>query len=339
MKWEISVVIPAYNAAFWIPKTIRRVVNALKLANVKNAEIIIVDDGSSDDTAQVLEDFKTIFPIRVISQPNSGRFLSRKNGTEAAKYEYILFIDTRIYINQKSIKFLVDEITEHPNRRVWTSHVYLDKNSNLYARFWDAITSLAWRRYFLNPRDYSYGLKEFDHFPKGTTCFFVPREIIKEANHWFIKNTKDLKTSNDDTLLIRHIAEKNNININPKFSCTYHARTSLKQYTRHVYHRGQVFVDGFLRRDGNRFYYSLIVFLLLSILVPVVFIMFPSIIVPTLITAVVLWVVEPFLMLLLGVSLEDSISVFVLSPLFVITYGAGIWTAFYRLHIRGKVKV
>jgi hypothetical protein len=207
----------------------------------------------------------------------------------------------------------------------------------MYARFWDAITSVAWRRYFANPRDYSYGLKEFDHFPKGTTCFFVPKDIIQEANDWFVHNTKDLKTSNDDTLLIRRIAEKNDININPEFSCTYHARTNLKQFTRHVYHRGQVFVDGFLRRDGNRFYYPLIGFLLLSLLMPIVLIFFPNIILPILLLGGVFWIAELFVLILLGISMTDALSVFVLSPLFGIAYGLGIWKAFYKLHIKGKL--
>jgi glycosyltransferase involved in cell wall biosynthesis len=335
---DVSVVIPSFNGATWLPLSVPKVDLALKRAKIKKAEIIVVDDGSTDNTKDVVKKIDTNFPLRIISQPNSGRFVARKTGTNAANYEHILFIDTRIYIAPNALKFVTEEIAKKPERQVWTSHVYLDKNSNMYARFWDAITSLAWRRYFSHPRDYSYGLKEFDHFPKGTTCFFVPKKIIKEANEWFTHNTKDLKTSNDDTLLIRHIAEKTNININPQFSCTYHARTSLKQYTRHVYHRGQVFVDGFLRRDGNRFYYPLITFLFLSILVPVVLILFPSIIVPTVMAGAVLWIVELILMLVLGVSLKDSMSVFVLSPLFAFAYGAGIWRAFYKLHIRSKVK-
>lgn len=60
----------------------------------------------------------------------------------------------------------------------------------MYARFWEAITFVAWRRYFANPRDMSYGIKDFDMYPKGTTCFFVPKTVIEDANSWFEKILK-----------------------------------------------------------------------------------------------------------------------------------------------------
>ena len=336
MKGEtfgISVIVPAYNASAWLEKSIPKTDAAMVRADVKQAEFIIVDDGSSDDTNQIAKKLKLHFPCKILSQKNSGRFVARKNGTDEAKYNNILFIDTRVYINPDGIKFLAETIAKQPGRQVWTSHVILNKKSNIYARFWDAITSVAWRRYFSNPRDYSYGLEEFDYFPKGTTCFFVPKDVIKEANSWFANHTKDLKTSNDDTLLIRHIAETNNININPKFSCTYHARTNLRQYIQHVFHRGQVFVDGFLRRDGNRFYYPLVVFLTGCVAVPITLIIWPQFIAWFVLVGVLIWSAEFIALILLGISSQDAMSVVTLTPLFAFVYGAGIWKAFIRLHL------
>lgn len=331
---SVSVVMPAYNAAAWLPKSIPKVADALQHAQIIHAEIIIVDDGSSDDTGIVARNLKTPYPVKVISQINSGRFLARQVGVTQAAYDFILFIDTRIYITPLALKFIVDEMKRKPDRTVWTSHVYLDKSSNVYARFWDALTMLAWRRYFSKPRDCSYGLKDFDHYPKGTTCFFVPKALIQKANNWFITKTKDLKTSNDDTLLIRQIAERTNININPAFSCTYHARSNIRQYCRHVFHRGKVFVDGFLRRDGNRFFWPLIIFLLLSIFVPAACIIYPSVILPLLFVAAIAWILELPISLVLGIGYKDAWALFMLTPLFAVVYGAGIWAAFYRLHLR-----
>lgn len=333
---KISVVVPAYNAATWLPKSIPRTVTALINAGIKHAEIIVIDDGSTDDTVRIAGELKTTFPIRVISQPNGGRFLARKLGTENAQYEYILFVDTRIYIAPNGLKFLTEEITKNPERKIWTSHVYLDKKGNIYARFWDALTSLAWRRYFSNPRDYSYGIKEFDYFPKGTTCFFVPKAVVQEANDWFFKNTKDLKTSNDDTLLIRHMAEKTNININPKFSCQYHARSTFKQYLKHVFHRGKVFVDGFLRRDGNRFYWFIIAFLIGSIALPIFLALNPMLFLPLILVAVLVWLLGLMTTIMLGIEYKDAGSLFLLLPAFVLSYGAGIWTETIKIYIRGR---
>lgn len=330
----VSAVLPTYNGSSWLPKSIPRLDKALKQAGVANAEILVVNDGSTDDTLEVLQTIHTEYPMRVISQPNGGRFLARKLGTEEAKYKYILFIDTRIYIEPNGLKFIVEEMAQNPERKVWTSHVYLDKKSNIYARFWDAIASVAWRRYFSNPRDYSYGINEFDYFPKGTTCFFVPKETIEEANDWFAANTKDLKTSNDDTLLIRRIAERTNININPKFSCIYHARSNFKQYLKHVFHRGKVFVDGFLRRDGNRFFWFIIAFLVGTVALPIVLILFPHLILPLLAIAATGWAASLALILLLGINPKDALSLFILLPPFILSYGAGIWAATVKIYLR-----
>lgn len=333
---KVSAVMPTYNGSSWLPLSIPRLDDALRRAKLDDAEILIVNDGSTDDTLEVLKTIKTHYPLRVVSQPNSGRFLARKLGTEEAKFEYILFIDTRIYIAPDGLKFIAEEMARKPERTVWTSHVYLDKANNIYARFWDAITSLAWRKYFSNPRDYSYGLAEFDYFPKGTTCFFVPKAIIQEANDWFAQNTKDLKTSNDDTLLIRRIAGHTNININPQFSCTYHARSNYKQYLKHVFHRGKVFVDGFLRRDGNRFFWAILAFLVGTIALPIILAIWPQLILPLLAVGAGAWVAGLITTLLLRINPKDALSLFLLLPSFVVSYGAGIWAATIKIYLRGR---
>jgi glycosyltransferase involved in cell wall biosynthesis len=327
---------PAYNAAAWLPRSVPRLSSALKKANIKKAEIIIVNDGSSDDTEKVAQSLKVGYPVKVISQPNAGRFIARDSGVKAAKYEYILFIDTRIFIGENSLKYIGEKISSGNEKVVWTSHVFIDRNGNPYARFWEAITFIAWRKYFANPRDCSFGIKDFDYYPKGTTCFFVPTAVISEANDWFVTQTKNEKASNDDTLLIRRIAENYPINLSPNFNCQYHARTNLKQYCKHVFHRGKVFVDGFLRRDGNRFYWLLISFLMASVILPVCLIIFPELFIPVIAVFGVAWVLELLAAIALRVPIKDAASLFILSPLFAVFYGAGIWTAVFDIYVRPK---
>lgn len=324
---EVTVVIPTYNGADWLPKSVPKVDKALQAANLKNAEILIIDDGSTDLTLDVVKKIKTKYPLRVVSQQNGGRFLARKTGALEAKYLHLLFVDTRVFIGETSLAYVLDHYDEKNNKVIWNSHVNIDKEGNIYARFWDAIAFVAWRKYFINPRDISYGIEEFDYYPKGTTCFFVPKNIMIEANEWFEKHTNNEKAANDDTLLIRHMAEVNQINISPKFWCLYHARSNLSQFTKHVKHRGQVFVDGFLRRDGNRFFRPLIGFLVLSVAVPVVLILEPSLISPAIILGVALWILELIVLLLLSTPKKDAVSLFILSPLFGVYYGFGIWKA------------
>ena len=332
----VSVVMPAYNAAAWLPQSIPRIETALKRANIKHAEIVIVNDGSSDDTAKVAKELKLSFPVRVITQNNRGRFLARVTGVKEAKYANILFVDTRVFIGEDSLVYIAKKMSTAKEKVVWTSHVIIDRTNNPYARFWEGLTFIAWRKYFANPREVSYGIKDFDYYPKGTTCFFVPKELIAEANEWFKVQSKnaEAKAANDDTLLIRRIAENHDINLSPEFYCTYHARTNLKQYCKHVFHRGKVFVDGFLRRDGNRFFWPLVAFLLLSIILPVALIFFPQYILLFVATAGVAWTLELLAALVLRVPYKDALSLWMLSPLFAVVYGAGIWKAVIDTYLR-----
>lgn len=334
-KTGLSIIIPTYNGAPWLNKTIAEIEKSVIKARLQKFEIVVIDDGSTDDTvAKVNVLAKSIkSPLRVVSQKNGGRFVARKTGAAAAKYEYLLYVDTRVFIGRGSLAYVLDMHLKDPSRAVWCSHVRVDKKGNIYARFWEAVAYVAWRDYFSRPRDISYGIDEFDKYPKGTTCFFIKRSVLVEANEWFIKNTKDLKTSNDDTLLIRHIAENNSINVSPSFWCLYHARGTLRQYTKHVYHRGKVFVDGFLRNDGNRFFVPLILFLILSAALPVALVVKHSLVIPTLFIGFVLWLLQLLLLLALGAPTKDALSLFILTPIFSIFYGAGIWNAFIKIYV------
>lgn len=331
----LTVVIPTYNGASWLPETVRHIETALDEASVKTCEVLIVNDGSTDNTIDVVEGLakSSKYPIRMVTQKNGGRFVARRTGTEEAKYPNLLFVDTRVFIGKTSLQYIIERQAEDASRKVWCSHVRVDSKGNIYARFWETVAFVAWRSYFKNPKDTSYGIKEFDSYPKGTTCFFITKSILQDANDWFEKNTKDIKTSNDDTLLLRYIAKDNSINVSPDFWCLYHARSSLKQYTRHVFHRGKVFVDGFLRNDGNHFFIPLILFLILCVATPAAIIIQPALIVPLLVVAAAGWILELIVTLLIGVPVKDAFSTVLLTPIFAVYYGAGIWNAFVRIFI------
>lgn len=327
---KLSIILPTYNESSWLPKTITKLETAINQAKLlSQVEIIVIDDGSSDDTKEVIGELKknTESSIVYIHQQNKGRFLARKIGIESAKYDTILFIDSRVYIDKGALEYVSKKISDTPKKKVWNAHVDVYKKGNIYARFWGAITFIAWRKYFANPRETSYGLDEFDYFPKGTTCFLAPKKLVEAAIKSFASSSKNSKRSNDDTLLIKYIVKRENIYISPEFSCTYHSRSTLKKFLNHAYHRGQVFVDGFLRLDGNRYFVPLIGFLMASIIVPILLIIFPSYAVLVVAATVIVWVGELLLALGLKVPSKDALSLTLLTPLFVLYYGAGIWTA------------
>ena len=83
----VSVIIPAYNAAKTIAKTLQSVFDQ----DYASIEIIVVNDGSTDDTEQVLSQY--FDKIKYIHQANAGVSVARNTGYSAAKGEYIQYLD------------------------------------------------------------------------------------------------------------------------------------------------------------------------------------------------------------------------------------------------------
>ncbi|MBI2995188.1 MAG: glycosyltransferase [Candidatus Melainabacteria bacterium] len=85
---KVSIIIPTYNRENFISETIESVLNQ----TFKDFEIVIINDGSTDNTKKKLEKFNT--KIKLINQANSERAVSRNNGVKNSNGEYIAFLDS-----------------------------------------------------------------------------------------------------------------------------------------------------------------------------------------------------------------------------------------------------
>jgi len=85
--FDITVVIPAYNSEKWIERAIESVLDQ----TVKPFEIIVVDDGSTDSTAEIVGEYGDC--VRYIYQENAGAGAARNKGIEQAKGNWIAFLD------------------------------------------------------------------------------------------------------------------------------------------------------------------------------------------------------------------------------------------------------
>lgn len=84
---NVSVVVPCYNAERFIAETIQSVLQQ----SVLPIEILIIDDGSTDDSRRIAETFGD--PVRVIVQENQGESVARNRGIDEARGEWIAFLD------------------------------------------------------------------------------------------------------------------------------------------------------------------------------------------------------------------------------------------------------
>ncbi|MDB4927013.1 glycosyltransferase family A protein [Mucilaginibacter sp.] len=96
----VSVIIPAYNVEKYISNTIQSVIKQ----TYSNIEVIIVNDGSTDNTKQIIEnDYKSNAFVKLIDQPNLGASAARNAGYKIANGEFIKFLDGDDLINAKMI--------------------------------------------------------------------------------------------------------------------------------------------------------------------------------------------------------------------------------------------
>lgn len=92
---RISVVVPAYNIAQWLPRTMESLLKQTHPA----LEIIVVDDGSVDDTRQVMEKYTAQYEhIRYIYQENGGVTSARLRGAAEATGDWVAFMDGDDYV-------------------------------------------------------------------------------------------------------------------------------------------------------------------------------------------------------------------------------------------------
>lgn len=107
----ISVVIPAYNYAHLLPRTLDSVLGQM----APDIELIVVNDGSRDQTAEVLAQYANRYPcLQVINQTNAGAAAARNNGIRKAQGRYVLLLDADDELLPAALEHLRKQLAETP---------------------------------------------------------------------------------------------------------------------------------------------------------------------------------------------------------------------------------
>lgn len=107
-KPRVSVIIPAYNAAWCI----RRAVDSVLAQEYRDFELIVVDDGSHDTTAEILADYGVA--VQIVRQPNGGLSRARNTGIAYAKGVYVAFLDADDWWLPRKLVRQVAQMEGHP---------------------------------------------------------------------------------------------------------------------------------------------------------------------------------------------------------------------------------
>ncbi len=108
---KLSIIIPVYNAAH----TLKRCIESILKQSFTNYELIIIDDGSADESAAICDTYeKKSENIKVKHQKNKGLSAARNAGLEMAQGKYITFVDSDDSISENTLQELMDELAKHP---------------------------------------------------------------------------------------------------------------------------------------------------------------------------------------------------------------------------------
>lgn len=106
---KISVIVPVYNNEEYIEKCIKSITNQTE----KELELILVDDGSKDDSGKICEEYsKKDNRIKVIHKQNGGASSARNKALDVCEGKYVTFVDADDYIEKDYLKKMVQKIEE-----------------------------------------------------------------------------------------------------------------------------------------------------------------------------------------------------------------------------------
>lgn len=177
MSITVSAVIPAYNAGKYIARAIDSVLAQTRPAD----EVIVVDDGSTDDTAKIAQAYGN--RISFIRQENAGASVARNTGIEAAKSEWIAFLDADDEWLPDKLKLQTEHLHRNPNL-VWTTGNYVRCHCQGGRRHDDlAGQRLSSAKELMDGREYfdSY-FQAYRAFAKGhTITMMIKRDVLIAA--------------------------------------------------------------------------------------------------------------------------------------------------------------
>lgn len=130
---SVSVIIPVYNEE----KYIRDCCASLGQQTLKPLEIIVVDDGSSDQTLQILSEIPTIdSKLKIFKQKHQGPARARNKGVKKAQGEILVFPDADMRFEPKYLEKLVKPIVDKQAVATFTKEEYVANPENLWSWCW-----------------------------------------------------------------------------------------------------------------------------------------------------------------------------------------------------------
>lgn len=126
---KFSIILPIYN----VEKYLRPCIDSILNQTYKDYEIILVDDGSTDLSSRICDEYTSKYDfIKTVHKPNGGLSDARNVGLKLANGEYVFFIDSDDYlINENVLRLIFDKLTGNPDVVAFKSIKWFECNGEL----------------------------------------------------------------------------------------------------------------------------------------------------------------------------------------------------------------
>lgn len=249
----ISLVIPTYESSAYLPALWSSLASSGLLDVV--AEVLIVDDGSKDDTPAVLERLKSDRRgalLRPLFLPrNVGRFQARIAGAEAASSERILFLDSRLTLPATFGESIRRAAERH---RAVIGNVDIDVERNVFCLYWDRSHRRLFRRHYdAVANEVTLTSENYDEYLKGTGVLLVDRSVFLDTCARF-----DAGLLSDDMFLLKEVVATTPITIDPNVRVQWVPREDWRGFLARLWERGPSFVEYHVFERRGAFFWAIV---------------------------------------------------------------------------------
>ncbi len=193
LPMKISVIITAYNSADFIERSVTSVLNQ----DFQDFELIVVDDGSTDNTCEILQNSN--FNLKLISQKNGGPSSARNTGIKAANSDLLCFLDADDYWESSKLSIQYKKSIDHQDVNIFCCNLMNVKNGISLGKRFNV------SRIFRDENVYKEGVIENYIQPRGRYSFHAPSSIMVRKsifNKYGLFDTA-LKSVEDSEIVLR----------------------------------------------------------------------------------------------------------------------------------------
>jgi glycosyltransferase involved in cell wall biosynthesis len=207
MEPLVSILIPAYNSQQWIADTIE----SARAQTWPKKEIVVVDDGSSDQTLQVAKRFASK-SIQVVSQANQGAAAARNTAAALCQGDYIQWLDADDLLEPDKVERQMRRLVDCPSKRTllsgaWAYFIYRTRKAEFTpTALWNDLTPVEWMV-----------RKMGQNLHMQTDNWLVSRELSTAAGPWDVRLWRD----NDGEYFSRVILASDGIRFVPDAKSYY----------------------------------------------------------------------------------------------------------------------